>query len=145
MANCFCCLYPWECGCEDVHKEIQTPEGYPEPPKNILCPCCNRRVNAVYVQADTYCACCFIPCPCCKCGQSPPELSCPYCSYTFPGMGYSECSQCHNAMGPGENFCNNCGGRKGNGATKNTVSTAQNRKNNNTNNSNNNSNSSNTN
>lgn len=112
MGNCFCCIWPWECGCEEVDREVRrVSDGYPAPPKNILCPCCNNRVDAIYVRADTYCACCFVPCPCCKCGESPLHLACPNCDYKFAGVGYRECRKCHSSCGNNEKYCNNCGER----------------------------------
>ena len=114
MSNCYCCLWPYECGCEEVDREVQTPNGYPEPPKNITCPRCNRRVDAIYEQTDTYCACCFIPCPCCKCGDEPPHCACPNCNYKFsPGI-YSTCSNCHATISSAEKHCSECGRRNEN-------------------------------
>lgn len=109
MSNCYFCIWPVECGCEDFRKPIDKPDGYPDPPHNIKCPNCHERVDGIYTEKVTYCAICFIPCPFCKCHKDPPVPTCPVCSYRFMDSFYPECEQCHTSMNPNDLYCSECG------------------------------------
>ena len=111
MSNCICCCWPYECGCTDVEFSINPPDGYPNPPRNVLCPNCHVRVDLVYKKTNEYFNCCFIPCICCPTQSNLPYLGCTNCSHKFNVTSFVKCDRCHASATIGERHCSNCGRR----------------------------------
>ncbi|ORD93751.1 hypothetical protein ECANGB1_1601 [Enterospora canceri] len=109
MSDCYCCLWPIEFGWEDFPVPIDTPEGYPDPPKNILFPACYKRCNTRYVRTTTFCSFCFIPCTCCDCGSEEPSVACEKCLSIYTNVSFINCKECNHAMTVSERYCTNCG------------------------------------
>merc|ERR1712126_58784 len=110
MTNVFCCIWPFEFGCEEVTIPVDKPNGFPEAPKNVQYPVCCKRVDAMYVETVTYGSLCFIPCPCCPCGKKGISVACPCCHEVFSNRySFVSCPQCNCSMDISEKYCSNCG------------------------------------
>ncbi|CAD26536.1 hypothetical protein [Encephalitozoon cuniculi GB-M1] len=109
----WCCsdLCYFTCGCKSTPKKIDTPEGYPEPPKKILCPYCGTMADSEY-RYDKYAFhICYISCI--PCGSSSPYLACSSCRRNLGSIGDYRCHKCDVATTFDSNNCPNCGEEKG--------------------------------
>lgn len=98
-------------GCRTNTKSIDTPEGYPGPPKRILCPYCGTIADTEYKRHEYTCHLCFIPCL--PWGNSDPFLSCVTCKRDLGTVGDYRCDNCKVGTTFKSKNCPNCGASKG--------------------------------
>jgi hypothetical protein len=97
-------------GCKTYPSRVDTPEGYPPPPRKLLCNSCGAVAPGEY-KRDYYNFCiCFIPC--CPCGRSDPYLSCSSCHANLNAIGTFECHSCGTTTTFRSQNCPSCGTRK---------------------------------
>lgn len=98
---------PILCNTVAIPKSVPTPEGSPEPPKNLLCPRCNAVSSTTYRKDLNRCDICFICAIPCKSGA--PYLSCKSCGYNLGSSRIYCCSKCGIKSISKSNFCSSCG------------------------------------
>jgi hypothetical protein len=104
-----CCIIV---GCKAYPTKVETPEGFPPPPRKVFCTRCGGIGPGEY-KRDYYSLCiCFIPC-CCPCGRSDPYLSCSLCHSNLSSVGTFECHSCGTTTTFRSQNCPACGTRKG--------------------------------
>lgn len=86
---------------------VDTPEGRPAPPKNLLCPGCNTISNTNYRKYSRQWRFCIFLNVCCQ--NSSIYLACGNCGYNLGSSRIHSCQKCGIKSIAASSFCLNCG------------------------------------
>lgn len=92
-------------------ESIESPEGFPEPLKEVFCPRCNILVDTEFSIIKHNWTLCF----CIPLNTRPaiPFLRCKSCKFDFSTVIISRCQSCNAKFPFSYNFCAKCGKKNG--------------------------------
>lgn len=89
---------------------ISNPEGYVEPPRSVICPCCSETMRPEYRKDKQTCNICFVLCV--PCGSSDPKLVCTRCNRALVTNQPYICKSCNVGTTAACDYCPSCGSKK---------------------------------